>query len=309
MNPETRELRSRWRSGNGKKLQAELTSRILGARPSAAQPLAGLRVETVDGRADLRGFLLESTPGPPHVRGATFTGVDFRLARMRDLRLFGCRFENCRFDGADLAGWRQWATDVVDCTFAGADLQQASLGGWDEGRGNVFRGCDFSGAVMVRIETSAATYVDCRFDNARLDDVNFWQSSLIGCTFAGPLSDVVFDGRMLNEPKPDPNPMRDVDLSRAVFDGVEFRGVTFDRIRLPKDPDLYLVPDPAVLRPILASLATERDLPGRIGRMILEKELGIAQAGGGVLLNLRDFGEGGPRMAERLRAAGLTPLG
>jgi Pentapeptide repeats (8 copies) len=76
--------------------------------------------------------------------------------------------------------------------------------------------------------------------------VNFWQSSIIGCTFAGPLTDVVFDGRMLNEAKPDPNPMRDVDLSGAIFDGVEFRGVTFDRVRLPSDPDLYLIRDPAV---------------------------------------------------------------
>jgi hypothetical protein len=51
-------------------------------------------------------------------------------------------------------------------------------------------------------------------------------------TIAGPLTDVVFDGRMVNEPEPDPNPMRDVELSGAVFVGVEFRAVTFDRVRL-----------------------------------------------------------------------------
>jgi uncharacterized protein YjbI with pentapeptide repeats len=149
--------RSRWRSGNRKKLRAELTSRILGAKP-----LTDLDLETVDGRLDLRGFSLERTPEPPHVRGATFTGVDFRHAWMRDLRLFGCRLDNCLFDGADLAGWRQWATDVLDCTFVGADLTRAAFGGWDEGRGNEFRGCDFSGAPLVRIETSAASYAYCR---------------------------------------------------------------------------------------------------------------------------------------------------
>jgi hypothetical protein len=57
--------RSRWRSGNRKKLRAELTSRILGAKP-----LTDLDPATVDGRLDLRGFSLERTPEPPHVRGA-----------------------------------------------------------------------------------------------------------------------------------------------------------------------------------------------------------------------------------------------
>jgi hypothetical protein len=42
--------------------------------------------------------------------------------------------------------------------------------------------------------------------------------------------------------------------------------------------------------------------------MVLENELRIARGGGQILLNLRDFGEGGPLMAERLRSAGLTPL-
>jgi uncharacterized protein YjbI with pentapeptide repeats len=301
---EAQKARSKWRSGDGKRLRAELTSRILNVKP-----LDGLDLPTVEGRLDLRGFSLERIPEPPQVRGATFTDTDFSYAQLRHLRLFGCRFENCRFDGADLADWRQWATDVAHCTFVDADLQQASFGGWDEGRGNEFRGCDFSGASLVGAESSAATYVDCRFADTRLDGVNFWQSSIIGCTFTGLLKDVVFDGRMLNEPKPDPNPMRDVDLTGAVFDGVEFRGVTFDRVRLPKDPDLYLIADPTALRPILASLATAQDLAGRIGRMILEKELKVAQGGGSVLLNLRDFGDGGKPMAERLRSAGITPLG
>jgi hypothetical protein len=84
--------------------------------------------------------------------------------------------------------------------------------------------------------------------------------------------------------------------------------VTFDRVRLPNDPDLYLIPDPAVLWPILASLATAQDVPGRISRMILENELSIARGGGQILLNLRDFGEGGPPMAGRLQGAGITPL-
>ena len=301
---EAKKSRSKWRSGNGKRLRVELTSRILDAKP-----LIGLDLSKVDGRLDLGGFSLERTPEPPQIRGATFIDIDFSYAQLRHLRLFGCRFENCRFDGADLADWRQWATDVIGCTFVDADLQQAAFGGWREGRGNEFRGCDFSRASLVRIGSSAATYVDCRFMDTRLDGVNFWQSSIIGCTFSGLLKDVVFDGRMLNEPKPDPNPMRDVDLTGAVFDGVDFRGVTFDRVRLPKDPDLYLITDPAALRPILASLATAQDLPGRIGRMILEKELKVAQGGGGILVNLRDFGEGGKPMAERLRNAGITPLG
>jgi uncharacterized protein YjbI with pentapeptide repeats len=52
----------------------------------------------VDDRLDLRGFSLEWTPEPPHVRGATFTGIDFSHAQMQHLRLLGCRLDNCLFE-------------------------------------------------------------------------------------------------------------------------------------------------------------------------------------------------------------------
>jgi uncharacterized protein YjbI with pentapeptide repeats len=167
---------------------------------------------------------------------------------------------------------------------------------WRDGKGNTFRRVSFASANLSRSTTSAAVYEDCDFSFAKLDRVNFWQSSLIGCTFAGPVRDVVFDGRMLGEGKPTSNPRRDVDLSQAVLDGCEFRGLTFDSMILPTDPDLIRISDTAAIDAAAAAHASG------LARVILDHARTVLAMGGECLLNLRDLGPA----ADAVRA-GLLP--
>jgi Pentapeptide repeats (9 copies) len=149
---------------------------------------------------------------------------------------------------------------------------------------------------MEQVGTAAAEYVDCDFSRARLSGVNFWQSSLIRCRFAGRLAGVIFDGRDLREPKP-PNPMLDVDFSTVTFDHCDFRGVNFDRVRLPDDPDIFVFRDPGPLRTAIAAMAADADPDtqsvGRVIGQILDRNYP-----GHTLINVRNLG----RRAEVYRA-------
>jgi hypothetical protein len=94
-------------------------------------------------------------------------------------------------------------------------------------------------------------------------------SSLIRCRFAGKLDAVIFDGRMLGDEKPDPNPMLDVDLSATVINACDFRAIDFSRVSLPADGDLFLVTDEEVLARAL-SLIPEDDEAAEFVRVILD---------------------------------------
>jgi hypothetical protein len=75
---------------------------------------------------------------------------------------------------------------VRDGSFVKSDLRRSVPGEWYAGAGNRFERVDFS--------------------SAELDRINFWQSSLVRCRFAGPVRDVVFDRRMSGEGKAGPQP-------------------------------------------------------------------------------------------------------
>ena len=163
---------------------------------------------------------------------------------------------------------------------------------------------------MRRVSTSAATYVDCDFSDADLRDVNFWQSSLIRCTFAGTVREVVFDGRMLGEAKPDPNPMDGVDFSAASLRGTDFRAVDLRRVILPNDPDLLLVSDVSVLDRAgarLSSHMTEHDTT--LAATVLDHLRATLLPGTSGLVNLRDVAPDAEFIAALLLAAGATRLG
>jgi uncharacterized protein YjbI with pentapeptide repeats len=253
------------------------------------EALHGLALPEIDGRIDLRNL-----PFPAHIRqfsDVQLRGVDLSGAMLANIRITDSTFENCTFDGANCQFWHLRGSLVVGCSFVKADLRNSTLGEWFDGRGNTYRRVNFGSARLFGSTTSAAVYEDCDFSHADLKRINFWQSSLIRCKFAGPVREVVFDGRMLGEGKPTSNPMEQVDLSDATLDGCDFRGVTFDSVVLPADPALIRIRDVKTIDLAVAALAGGRgDLRSRLAEVVLDNARQLLETGGDVLLNLRDVG-------------------
>jgi uncharacterized protein YjbI with pentapeptide repeats len=294
-------LRQRWLSPEGK-----VSSRAVLARLKTGDDFSGLEIGEVDGRADLRGIALDS-PGAEW-NSVGLERVDFSYSSLSSLRLMDCAIESCLFDGASCADLRLWRSAISDSSFKGADLKGSALGAWSDGKGNVYRNVSFAGSNLDRSGTSAAVYEDCDFSGAKLDRINFWQSSLVRCRFAGEVRDVIFEGRRMGEGKPDPNPMIDVDFSEAKFDGCEFRGVSFDRVLLPSDPDLVLISDAQQVDRALAALQSQADGKGSaVARLMLEHAIKLLNMGGPALMNLRDFPAGADAFMSALAQAGWEP--
>ncbi|GAA3770998.1 hypothetical protein GCM10022225_67650 [Plantactinospora mayteni] len=294
-------LKRRWTTADGRELVRAAERRL-----RDRQPLDGLGLESIDGRVDLRFIPL--TADFSLLDGVELRRLDFSGAMAANLRFVDSVIADCRFDSADCQFWHLRACLVMDTSFLKADLRNATLGEWYQGRGNRYRSVHFGSARLRNATTSAATYEDCDFAFAELERVNFWQSSLIRCTFAGPLRDVVFDGRLLGEGKPDGNPMLEVDLTEAVLDGCDFRGVSFDSVRLPNDPQVVLIRDKALMERAAAALAgVDQDPAARLAHAVLHHiELSLDRDGV-TLINLRDAGEAADLVGGLLRDGGLRP--
>ena len=230
-------IKKRWAGAGGVDLRHSIQQWLRGRGE-----LEGLDLSRHNGRLDLRGIAF--TADLTDVEGMSLSDVDLTGANVANINWTNCTIENCLFDKANCQFWQIHGTSFSECSFQRADLRNCRLGEWYMGRPPLFAHANFSHAKFRHSSTHAAVYEDCDFSFADLKEMNFWQSSLIRCKFAGDLHGVVFDGRILGEAKPDPNPMLDVDFTEAEFHGVEFRGVRFDAVALPDDSDLVLVRDP-----------------------------------------------------------------
>jgi uncharacterized protein YjbI with pentapeptide repeats len=298
VNDSRRKLRDRWSSQQGRALQRAVLARL-----GSGGDLEDLELGQVDGRIDLRGLPLSDKV--TSIESANIRAVDFSAAELAGLRMKGCVLEDCRFQASTCVDWRLWETSISNGNFEKADLRQSSLGAWSNGKGNEYSNVSFARANLAGVGTSAGIYIDCDFSEANLERINFWQSSLIRCKFAGKLVDVVFDGRHLGEGKSDCNPMLDVDFSRAEFDGCEFRGISFGRVILPPDPDLLIIDDLGIIDRAAASLPeSDDDLSVRMARLIFGHARKLLQFGPVALLNLRDFQAGAELFVAALVAAG-----
>jgi uncharacterized protein YjbI with pentapeptide repeats len=285
-------VKQRWYTEQGRDLTADVVARL-----RAGESVISSFGE-IGGRADLRGISLTSR----ELTGVRLRGLDLRSAQLAFGSLIHASADDCRFDQAHCQDLKLRGTEVRDCSFRKANLRGASLGIWHAGKGSRLERVDFSGARMKRMSTLSATYVDCDFSGAELIEVNFWQSSLVRCKFAGPLREVIFDGRNLGEPK-EPNPMHDVDMREAVLQGCDFRGVDFDRVLLPHDDQVILLRDPELVRYAATLLPTES--PELVQRA--RAALGVVLerlVNGPVLVNLRDFPVTGDLLQAALLAAG-----
>ena len=298
MNETAAALKRRWKSPAGERLRGEARARLL-----SGDTLEGLELHNFNGRVDLRGTVF---PGETtNLQGVQLRNIDFSAAALSNFRFVDCVIEDCAFDQANCRDWRLWGTKVVDCSFGGADLRNSSLGAWRDGRGNTFTRVSFISAKLSDVGTTAAVYEDCDFSFADLRNVNFWQSSLIRCKFAGVVREVTFDGRMLGEGKPDANPMLDVDFTEAEFDGCDFRGVDFSSVRLPRDHDLVLIDNAELLERAVAGLPEARtDESAVLARMIFGHAKKLLGFGPVALLNLRDFPMAADLFRELLMDAG-----
>lgn len=304
-----KQLQERWKSGAGRALAGEVLEFLRGAR----RQLPG-GVGSYAGRADLRGLSLpapargagvaagavsaETMSGIIEFRDVRWQGLDLSQARLASLRFFGSVIEGCRFDGAACRDWRLWATEVKSTSFDGADLRDAAIGTWHEGRANSWSSVSFDGADLRGALALGCLLEGCSFRGSRLAGSEFQQVSMRHCQFAGAMKDVLFDGRELPG-KPEPGVFVGVDFSDATFEDVEFRGCRFDGVKLP--PGVYVVPAfPRVARNVLDLLVQDETVEGRMLRAELNLALKLPGAEDSVaVFNRRDYlASGGERLAD-----------
>jgi uncharacterized protein YjbI with pentapeptide repeats len=293
------ELKRRWTTPAAQDLRTAIQQRLRGR-----DGLDGLGLHEVGGRADLRYFPAATALSP--LKDVVWRGIDFTGSSLGNLEFHDSLVEDCVFDAADCQFWQPLRTAFSRCAFVKADLRRSTLGEW-AGGANTFTGIDFTSARLTYSTTSAATYVDCDFSFANLQRINFWQSSLIRCKFAGPLKDVVFDGRLLGEAKPEANPMREIDMSDAILSECEFRGLDLASVTLPDDPSLMLIKDSDVVARAMRALSTSSDPRVPVAILMLEHAAELLSFGGVALLNGHDFEDAADVVEGALRAAGWEP--
>ncbi|MEM6902453.1 MAG: pentapeptide repeat-containing protein [Pseudomonadota bacterium] len=90
-----------------------------------------------------------------------------------------------------------------------------------------FRRCRFADAQFNTCRFSDSELIDCDLGTTELVDAIFMRARLLRCDLstANLRGTVWFDAKLA-----------DVDFSRALFDGAQFDGCTFDNIRWPTPP-------------------------------------------------------------------------
>ncbi len=238
--------------------------------------LEGLGLGTKDGRADLGGLEL---PEPSVVRQFHFQRVpvaeveseaciqsskwrnlDFTGSKLNGLRLFGCDLSNCRFDRCQLRDFRVWATNFSECSFTGANLRKAVLGGVQNGKRNSYSVVDFSDADLRETIYKAAAFERCIFRNAKLQKIDFQTSTFENCVFEGELRDVLFYRHGFEGDAFPENEMINVDFSGAKLHDVGFRGLALDQVKLPEDAEhIVIVNVVATLDKLISALKQQND--------------------------------------------------
>lgn len=271
-------------------------------------------IGTHDGRRDLRGLIWSAPKSKASAvaggitaqvmsdihefRGVRWQALDLSESRLSGLRFFGSAIADCRFDGATCRDWRLWDSEVKDSSFASADLRDAVLGTWHDGRTNAWRNVVFDGADMRGALALGCLMERCSFAEARLARVEFQQATIRHCRFTGALQDVLFDGREIAG-RPKPGIFLDVDFSEATFADLEFRGCRFDDVKLPSG--VYSIPRfPSVARRVLESLVHDESVEARMLRAELNLALKLPGADSSVgVFNRADYVvSGGERLAD-----------
>ena len=250
-------------------IESNLNREII-SRLSTGKPLDDLRLPLCDGRLDLRGLTFpEAVKGAEQhkhdlsnklgrlrifsrqispeelvtVKGAKWNNLDFTGSKLGHLRVFSSQISNCKFDKCQISSLRIWSTSFAICSFTGANLSGAVLGGVDKGKYNTYLDVDFSSANLSKTIYEAASFKQCLFRHAKLEKIDFQSSSFVDCEFEGELNDVLFYRHGFKGEAFPPNEMVNVDFSGAKLHHVGFRGITLDRVTLPSDDEHIIVSD------------------------------------------------------------------
>lgn len=239
-----------------------------GVRPEA------LRLSRIDGRWDLRHLVggpaelydeagEHPVPSPAKLvlKRVRLEGIDFRGANLDNLLFYDAVVNGCILDGASLGQFSAFGkTRFESCSFVGADLRGAGMGGvallpflpcrvvWDS--------CDFSRADLRDSAHSAELYRDCDFSGARLTRVEFGGSRHVRSVFAGVLRELSFRARDPNRVanRVFTNTMQEVDFSKCSIEWCSFWGLDLADARLPTDGHVLLKPKVETARSALAAL-------------------------------------------------------
>ena len=171
MQPTTRQVRERWTPELTSAFERELV--LAAQRPGASFPESPFGT-TQAGLVDVRGARL-TTP----IRHLRAVGVDLSDVVFADgASVTESELEGCVLDRIDMRGVFVRRL-FVDCSFVGAKLTGARLGG-------VFEDCDFSGATLSRSVASGARFERCTFTGASLRGV-MWTTRCVfaHCEFEG----------------------------------------------------------------------------------------------------------------------------
>ena len=285
----------------------------------SGHPPDALGLAKIDGLWDLRDYeLAHPRPGPVGeisgqrlihggavtLDGVRIEGVDLRGADLAGLRIKGSSIVSSRFDDANLqmSVWKK--VSVADSSFTRADLREAVIG--DGVRKSRFERVDFRNARMANAGPSA-TFVDCDFSKALLTRVEFRDARLVRCRFAGPMLETVFYGK--RGVRGHDERLEDVDFRNAQFHHVAFRRLNLTNVRLPTSDGHLVVEDPrCVLTRALEAIRHETDSEAVGWRARFQhdlKWLGPNQAVGAFALGDYETGQDGSmeRIQRVLRAA------
>jgi uncharacterized protein YjbI with pentapeptide repeats len=206
------------------------------ARPATSHPDNDAALRWLSKGGDSSHFGLVN--GRVDLRGVDARGADLTLSGGWQSRFEGCGFQNAK---------------MTDWVFSGdAFIFQ---------RPTVYANCDFSRADLRRCAAIDAVLEDCRFDDAKLERMEFRRTRLTRCTFRGRLTNVTFADKFRVKDKGDPDALKDVDFSEAVFsDQTGFQGLNLAGVKFPKTPGhTILSPWEPTLRCAMAKLESETE--------------------------------------------------
>jgi uncharacterized protein YjbI with pentapeptide repeats len=301
---------------------------VLG-RLLSGESLAGLPLQRIDGRFDLRGIfsnrqemggrqvgqVLEVNPAGQRrgffkrrVEPQIWQDLDLRFADLPEMRWMNIDVVGCRFDYAHLQGLRCWGVHVTDSCFAGADVRMSQWGPHqpDQFRRSVWQQVDFSRAD-IRSTSCELDFVAVNFSHAKFTNTHWGWSNLEGVTFEGRVHGLEIGGRPIAE-RPADWRITGVDLSRARLSHVSFIGVDLGvvDVQLPDD-EHHLIIDGwpqylARVRDRIAKLESERDhLPAQIWLDHVSQDSGPNQTTG--VVAVEDIvGLGGENLLELLKS-------
>jgi uncharacterized protein YjbI with pentapeptide repeats len=294
-------------------MHAEILTRLI-----RGESLDGLGLRVTDGRLDISGLAVPDPTagktimrtgtadvmqlmGVVKVRNVRWQSLNLQRSGLSHMKFFDCLIDNCVFDNSICQNWGLWGTTVTNCSFRSADLRQSGLGGVKEGKRNVYAEVDFSSADLRQTGCKAAEFVGCKFEDTRLDRVDFQTSTFKNCQFAGELREVIFCRRGFKGEAFPANEMENVSFARAKLRWVEFQDLDMRNVILPRDDDHIIVDQyPRMLERLVAAFegradSTSKRLAAVFGTIL--KHTGAAQRRG--VVNKNDLLEIGGEEALR----------